>query len=116
MTSRFGSGIISSMPQLPSFLVALAMLLVYPSTPERVVGRRVQFTVGSDGALRPVLPVELRAERESGDAPTTLLTCDVVARDHDVVADGVERTETETVLRCGPRRFVVKQIIFTESR
>ena len=77
----------------------------------------MQFYGPAVGVVRPVLPVELRVAQESGEAPGPgVMTCDVVVRSHEVVADGMERVAGETVLKCGGgRTFAVREIVFTES-
>jgi len=106
------------MPSIPAWLAGLVVFLfVFPSSTEHLAGRHVQF-IAKGTTLQALLPVEFRVVQESGDTGAqTYLTCDVYGREHEVVADGETKHEMETVLRCGGDRvYVVKQILFTESR
>lgn len=84
----------------------------------KVTHGKVQFFVGKDFSLKPVLPVEIVVKQEEGgilDADQ-VLSCDVVARVTEATRDNVPTAVTETVFKCGERKFVIERIMFAESQ
>ena len=80
---------------------------------EHKVASGVKVAVNKDHSLRPLMPVDLGVEQESGPVADSIMTCDVVARSHVVLEAAEQKAAVETVLRCdGGRVFRVNRILF----
>lgn len=79
---------------------------------------KVQFFVTKDREFKPVLPVVLTVTQEEGGLldGEQIVTCDVVAHVTEVVREDKPTAAVETMFKCGERRFLLKQVIFAESR
>lgn len=96
--------------------LAIVAMLLPSGIHEHKVGSDVAFAVNRDHSLQPMLPVNLIVEQESGPRPEGPMSCDVIAREHQITKEDGPATGTETVLKCGPRVFVLKKIMFTGSK
>jgi hypothetical protein len=69
--------------------------------------------------LRPMIAPDIGVQLDSGPrqlAPGTVLTCEMVERDHDAIVEGQVGKVSEMVLNCGEHKFVVKTIDFSPQR
>ena len=69
--------------------------------------------------LRPMIAPDIGVQLDSGPrqlAPGTVLTCEMLARDHDAIVEGQVGKISEIVLDCGEHRFVVKTLDFRPQR
>jgi hypothetical protein len=69
--------------------------------------------------LRPMIAPDIGVQLDSGPrqlAPGTVLTCDMVAREHDAIVEGQVSKVSEMVLNCGEHKFVVKTLDFAPQR
>jgi len=69
--------------------------------------------------LRPMIAPDIGVQLDSGPRhlePGTVLTCEMVAREHDAIVEGQVGKVTEMVLSCGEHKFVVKTLDFTPQR
>jgi hypothetical protein len=69
--------------------------------------------------LRPMIAPDIGVQLDSGPrqlAPGTVLTCEMVAREHDAIVEGQVGNVSEMVLNCGEHTFVVKTLDFTPRR
>ncbi len=69
--------------------------------------------------LRPMIAPDIGVQLDSGPrqlAPSTVLTCDMVAREHDAIVEGQVSKVSEMVLNCGEHKFVVKTLDFAPNR
>src|SRR6266849_8079920 len=65
--------------------------------------------------LRPMIAPDIAVQLDSGPrelAPGTVLTCEMVAREHDAIVEGQVGKVSEMVLNCGEHKFVVKTLDF----
>src|ERR1700676_5156286 len=61
--------------------------------------------------LRPMIAPDIGVQLDSGPrqlAPGTVLTCEMLLREHDAIVEGQVSKVSEIVLNCGERKFVVK--------
>jgi hypothetical protein len=69
--------------------------------------------------LRPMIAPDIGVQLDSGPrqlAPGTVLTCEMLAREHGAIVEGQVGKVSEMVLRCGEHTFVVKTLDFTPQR
>jgi hypothetical protein len=69
--------------------------------------------------LRPMIAPDIGVQLDSGPrqlAPGTVLTCEMVTREHDAIVEGQVGKVSEMVLNCGEHKFVVKTIDFSPQR
>jgi hypothetical protein len=69
--------------------------------------------------LRPMIAPDIGVQLDSGPrelAPGTVLTCDMVERDHDAIVEGQVVKVGEIVLDCGEHKFVIKTLDFSPQR
>jgi hypothetical protein len=69
--------------------------------------------------LRPMIAPDIGVQLDSGPrqlAPGTVLTCVMVAREHDAIVEGQVGKVSEIVLNCGEHKFVVKTLDFAPQR
>ncbi len=69
--------------------------------------------------LRPMIAPDIGVQLDSGPrqlAPGTVLTCEMVGREHDAIVEGQVAKVSEMVLSCGEHKFVVKTLDFTPQR
>ena len=69
--------------------------------------------------LRPMIAPDIGAQLDSGPrklASGTVLTCEMVAREHDAIVEGQVSKVSEMVLNCGEHKFVVKTLDFAPQR
>ncbi len=69
--------------------------------------------------LRPMIAPDIGVQLDSGPrqlAPGTVLTCEMVAREHDAIVEGQVSKVSEMVLNCGEDKFVVKTLDFAPNR
>jgi len=69
--------------------------------------------------LRPMIAPDIGVQLDSGPrqlAPGTVLTCEMVAREHDAIVEGQVSKVSEMVLNCGEHKFVVKTLDFAPQR
>jgi len=69
--------------------------------------------------LRPMIAPDIGVQLDSGPrqlASGTLLTCEMVPREHDAIVDGQLSKVSEMLLDCGGHKFVVKTLDFTPER
>jgi hypothetical protein len=69
--------------------------------------------------LRPMIAPDIGVQLDSGPrrlGPGTVLTCGMVAREHDAIVEGQVGKVSEMVLNCGEHKFVVKTIDFSPQR
>ena len=69
--------------------------------------------------LRPMIAPDIGVQLDSGPrqlAPGTVLTCEMLPREHDAIVEGQVGKVSEIVLNCGEHKFVVKTLDFTPLR
>jgi len=69
--------------------------------------------------LRPMIAPDIGVQLDSGPrqlAPGRVLTCEMVAREHDAIVEGQVSKVSEMVLNCGEHKFVVKTLDFAPQR
>jgi hypothetical protein len=69
--------------------------------------------------LRPMIAPDIGVQLDSGPrqlAPGTVLTCEMVVREHDAIVEGQVGKVSEMVLNCGEHKFVVKTLDFAPQR
>jgi hypothetical protein len=69
--------------------------------------------------LRPMIAPDIGVQLDSGPrqlAPGAVLTCEMVAREHDAIVEGQLGKVGELVLDCGEHKFVVKTLDFRPRR
>jgi hypothetical protein len=69
--------------------------------------------------LRPMIAPDIGVQLDSGPrqlTPGTVLTCEMVPREHDAIVEGQVSKVSEIVLDCGGHKFVVKTLDFRPSR
>ncbi len=69
--------------------------------------------------LRPMIAPDIGVQLDSGPrqlAPGTVLTCEIVGREHDAIVEGQVSKVSEMVLSCGEHKFVVKTLDFAPQR
>jgi len=69
--------------------------------------------------LRPMIAPDIGVQLDSGPrqlAPGTVLTCEMVPREHDAIVEGQLSKVSEMVLNCGEHKFVVKTLDFAPQR
>jgi hypothetical protein len=69
--------------------------------------------------LRPMIAPDIGVQLDSGPhhlEPGTVLTCGMVAREHDAIVEGQVGKISEIVLDCGEHKFVVKTLDFRPQR
>ena len=69
--------------------------------------------------LRPMIAPDIGVQLDSGPrqlAPGTVLTCEMVPREHDAIVEGQVGKVSEIVLGCGEHKFVVKTLDFAPQR
>jgi hypothetical protein len=69
--------------------------------------------------LRPMIAPDIGVQLDSGPrqlAPGAVLTCEMVAREHDAIVEGQLGKIGEIVLDCGEHKFVVKTLDFRPQR
>ena len=69
--------------------------------------------------LRPMIAPDIGVQLDSGPRhlePGTVLTCEMVAREHDAIVEGQVSKVSEMVLNCGEHKFVVKALDFAPQR
>jgi hypothetical protein len=69
--------------------------------------------------LRPMIAPDIGVQLDSGPrqlAPGTVLTCEMVERDHDAVVEGQISKVGEIVLDCGEHKFVIKTLDFSPQK
>src|SRR5882724_8319427 len=90
------------------------------SKPESLLFVFLRVDHGQDIAiLRPMIAPDIGVQRDSGPrqlAPGTVLTCKMLAREHDAIVEGQVGKVSEIVLNCGGHKFVVKTLDFRPQR
>jgi hypothetical protein len=69
--------------------------------------------------LRPMIAPDIGVQLDSGPrqlAPGTVLTCEMLPREHDAIVEGQVGKVSEIVLNCGERKLVVKTLGFAPNR
>jgi hypothetical protein len=69
--------------------------------------------------LRPMIAPDIGVQLDSGPrhlAPGTVLTCEMLSREHDAIVEGQVARLSEIVLDCGDHKFVVKTLDFRPQR
>jgi hypothetical protein len=69
--------------------------------------------------LRPMIAPDIGVQLDSGPpqlAPGTVLTCEMVAREHDAIVEGQVGKVADMLLDCGDRQFIVKTLDFRPQR
>ena len=69
--------------------------------------------------LRPMIAPDIGVQLDSGPrqlAPGTVLTCEMLPREHDAIVEGQVSKVSEIVLNCGEHKFVVKTLDFAPIR
>jgi len=69
--------------------------------------------------LRPMIAPDIGVQLDSGPrqlAPGTVLTCEMVGREHDAIVEGQLGKVSELVLDCKEHKFVVKTLDFAPNR
>lgn len=69
--------------------------------------------------LRPMIAPDIGVQLDSGPRqlePGTVLTCEMVPREHDAIVEGQVSKVSEMVLNCGEHKFVIKTLDFTPQR
>ena len=69
--------------------------------------------------LRPMIAPDIGVQLDSGPrqlAPGTVLTCEMVARQHDAIVEGQLGKVSELVLDCKEHKFIVKTLDFSPQR
>src|SRR4029077_6342349 len=68
---------------------------------------------------RPMIAPVIGVQLDSGPrqlAPGTVLTCEMLPREHDAIVEGQVSKVSEIVLNCGEHKFVVKTLDFAPIR
>ena len=66
--------------------------------------------------LRPMLAPDIGVQLDSGPRSLTngtVLTCQMVEREHDAIVEGQLSKVSELLLDCGDHKFVIKTLDFT---
>ena len=69
--------------------------------------------------LRPMIAPDIGVQLDSGPrqlAPGTVLTCEMMSREHDAIVEGQVSKISELVLSCNEHKFVVKTLDFSPQR
>ena len=69
--------------------------------------------------LRPMIAPDIGVQLDSGPrqlVPGTVLTCEMLPREHDAIVEGKVGKVSEIVLNCGEHKFVVKTLDFAPNR
>jgi hypothetical protein len=69
--------------------------------------------------LRPMIAPDIGVQLDSGPrqlAPGTVLTCEMLPREHDAIVEGQVSKVSEIMLNCGEHKFVVKTLDFAPIR
>ena len=69
--------------------------------------------------LRPMIAPDIGVQLDSGPRRLesgTVLTCEMLSREHDAIVEGQVSKVSETVLDCGDHKFVVKTLDFRPQR
>jgi hypothetical protein len=69
--------------------------------------------------LRPMIAPDIGVQLDSGPralAPGAVLTCEMLAREHEAIVEGQLGKVSEIVLDCGEHKFVVKTLDFRPQR
>ena len=69
--------------------------------------------------LRPMIAPDIGVQLDSGPrqlAPGTVLTCEMVSREHDAIVEAQVGKVAEIVLACGDHKFVVTTLDFRPQR
>jgi len=69
--------------------------------------------------LRPMIAPDIGVQLDSGTpqiAPGTVLTCEMLAREHDAIVEGQVGKVSEVMLDCRDHKFVVKTLDFRPQR
>lgn len=69
--------------------------------------------------LRPMLAPDIGVQLDSGPRSLTtgtVLTCQMVQREHDGIVEGQLSKVSELILDCGDHKFVVKTLDFSPQR
>ena len=69
--------------------------------------------------LRPMIAPDIGVQLDSGPrqlAPGTMLTCELVPREHDALVEGQLSKVSELLLDCGGHKFVIKTLDFAPQR
>ena len=69
--------------------------------------------------LRPMIAPDIGVQLDSGPRhlePGSVLTCEMLPREHDAIVEGQVSKVSEIVLSCGEHHFVVKTLDFTPQR
>jgi hypothetical protein len=69
--------------------------------------------------LRPMIAADIGVQLDSGPRhlePGTVLTCEMLSREHDAIVEGQVSKVSEMVLDCGDHKFVVKTLDFRPQR
>jgi hypothetical protein len=69
--------------------------------------------------LRPMIAPDIGVQLDSGPrqlAPGTVLTCEIVPREHDAIVEGQVSKVSELLLDCGGHKFAVKTLDFRPQR
>ena len=69
--------------------------------------------------LRPMIAPDIGVQLDSGPrqlAPGTVLTCEMLPREHDAIVEGQVSKVSELVLDCNEHKFLVKTLDFSPTR
>lgn len=69
--------------------------------------------------LRPMIAPDIGVQLDSGPrqlAPGTVLTCELVPREHDAIVEGQLSKVSELLLDCGGHKFAIKTLDFAPQR
>jgi hypothetical protein len=69
--------------------------------------------------LRPMIAPDIGVQLDSGPrqlAPGSVLTCEMLPREHDAIVEGQVAKVSEMVLNCSEHKFVVKTLDFSPQR
>ena len=69
--------------------------------------------------LRPMIAPDIGVQLDSGPRqlpPGTVLTCEMLPREHDAIVEGQVGKVSEIVLSCGEHKFVVKTLDFSPTK
>jgi hypothetical protein len=69
--------------------------------------------------LRPMIAPDIGVQLDSGPRhlePGTVLTREVIPREHDAIVEGQVSKVSEIVLSCGEHKFVVKTLDFSPPK
>ena len=69
--------------------------------------------------LRPMIAPDIGVQVDSGPrslTPGTVLTCQMVPREHDAIVEGQLGKVSELILDCGDHKFVIKTLEFSPQR